>query len=330
MRRRLLVFLLLVLLLCVACVSKPVIPTALPLSPVSMPTVVPSATATLASSPTSLPTLASISLPTAASTPVPEPTLLRISRPTPGPTLTNDEEQTLVLKLLKENGGCRLPCWWGFTPGEAAWPVAESFFLSNGKRIGEYRDPRSTVYSLDFHIPLHNSQINQDYYTIGGNTIDLITVGAVPPESDNELDYRDIQFAEDWKSYMLPQMLAVYGQPRQILLRTFSDTPTGWLPFNLLLFYPEQGILVSYYGPAGKNGKTLRMCPYQVDVRLWLWSSEHAMPLEHLAGMGSSPIGDMSGFRSLEEATGMSVEQFYQSFVQPSSKACLETPTGMW
>jgi hypothetical protein len=256
--------------------------------------------------------------------------LTRAPRPTPGPTLTGDEEQTLVLNLLKENGGCQLPCWWGFTPGETDWQAAESFLLSHGKRIEEYRDSQATIYSLDFHIPRHGSQINQDYYTTGSKIIDVITVHAVPPVHDGKVDSGDNQFSEDYKYYMLPQMLAMHGQPSQIFLRTFSDTPTGWLPFNLLLFYPEQGILISYYGPADKEGKILRMCPHQVDVRLWLWSSEHIMSLEHLTNMGGSPIGDMSGFRSLVEATEMSVEQFYQAFVQPNNKMCLKTPADIW
>jgi hypothetical protein len=38
--------------------------------------------------------------------------------PTLVPTLTADQEQALVLDLLQNNAGCRLPCWWGFTPGK--------------------------------------------------------------------------------------------------------------------------------------------------------------------------------------------------------------------
>jgi len=87
---------------------------------------------------------------------------------------------------------------------------------------------------------------------------------------------------------------------------------------------------VRYHGPAQKLGKTLRLCPSQADVGLVLWSPEYSMTLDRLANLGNEVVGDMSWFRSLEEATGMSVEQFYQSFVQPNNKLCLETPTNMW
>jgi hypothetical protein len=326
MRRGLLMILLLVLLVSVACDSKAAVPTVSPL-------IIPSATAIRVSSPTLtlVPPNTPTSPPTATSTPMPKPTLTLVPHPTPGPTLTKDEEQTLVLKLLKENSECRLPCWWGFTPGETAWLTAEKFFLSHGKRIGRYYDSQGTVYSVDFFIPNHGSQINQDYYTTKGDVIDVITVRAVPAVHDEKLDYGDAQLAGDGFLYMLSQMLTTYGQPSEVLLETFTGTPDGGRPpFSLLLFYPEKGILVRYHGPAEKTGKTLRLCPSQADVGLVLWSPESSMTLDHLPNLGNEIVGDMSWFRSLEEATGMSVEQFYQSFARPNNKRCLETPADMW
>lgn len=299
-----------------------------------IPTGVPSSTAT-----TELPTATPIVKPVPSTltselltdTPVLKPTpTTPAPHSTPAPTLTDDEEQTLVLDLLRKNNGCRLPCWWGFTPGKTAWQTAGNFFASHGKEIEEYRDSQLTNYTIYYDIPQHGSQINQDYYTVNGDTIDVIAIRAVPPVRDDKLVYGDAQFAEDLKPYMVSPMLSVYGQPSQVFLRTFSDTPTGWLPFNLLLFYPEQGMLVSYYGPVEKDKESLRACLEQTDVRLWLWSPAQTMSLERVANMGGSPIGDMSGFRSLEEATGMSVDKFYETFKKGDIKACFETPVDMW
>lgn len=291
---------------------------------------------TVISSPTPKPKLPTdtpvTKLPT--NTPVSKPTVVILTRrpsPTPVATMTADKEQALVLSLLQDNGKCRLPCWWGFTPGETAWLVAESFFLSNGKRIGVYRDSQGTVYSVNFFIPNHGSRINQDYYTTNGDVIDVITVRAVPPIRDEKLAYGDAQLAKDWNLYRLPQMLTNYGQPSEVFLETFTGAPDGGRPpFSLLLFYPEKGILVRYFGLVEKREKTLRVCLSQADVSLWLWSPEHSMTLDRLANLGNEPISDMSGFRSLEEATGISVEQFYQSFAQPNNKRCFETPADMW
>jgi hypothetical protein len=56
------------------------------------------------------------------------------------------------------------------------------------------------------------------------------------------------------------------------------------------------------------------------------------MSLEDVPGVGSYTYAadEMSGLHSLQEATGMSIEQFYQTFVLPDSEICLETPADLW
>ena len=103
------------------------------------------------------------------------------------------------------------------------------------------------------------------------------------------------------------------------------------LQLNLLLFYPEQGILVRYYGPTERKNDLIRVCPQQADITLWLWSPKKEMTLEDIAGWGLGfPIDEVPSFRSLDSAIGWSIEQFYQSFVQSNNQACFETPAEMW
>ena len=56
------------------------------------------------------------------------------------------------------------------------------------------------------------------------------------------------------------------------------------------------------------------------------------MTLEDIAkvGLGGFPNNELSNFYSLEEVTGMSVEQFYQTFVQAGNETCLEVPADLW
>jgi hypothetical protein len=260
---------------------------------------------------------------------VTKPTVTRVSSPTPGPTLTIDEEQSLVLNLLKENGGCRLPCWWGFTPGKTSWQAIQTFLASSGKIAMKFSNSYLTNYSVKFEIPQHDVQLGQVYNVTNG-ILDMIWVGVGTVRNYNSV-YGDTQFARDLRAYTLPQMLDTYGRPTEVFLKTYSSTPEGWIPFQLLLFYPQQGILVRYYGPALQKGQQIVICPQQSDITLWLWSPERTMSLEDIANMGQEfPVEEVPEFRSLEEAAGMSVEQFYQSFGQPNSKTCLETPAELW
>lgn len=196
------------------------------------------------------------------------------------------------------------------------------------------RSSQQTSYSVGFSVPHHNLRIYQ-YYLVTDDTIDVISIHAVPPERDGEFVYGDAQFAKDLEPYMLPQMLAVYRQPSQVFVKTYSGDLPGWLPFSLLLFYPDQGILVEYEGPVGEEGKRygpleegemIRICPWRSKINLWLWSPDNAMTIGRVTG----GYIDVDGYRSLEEATRMSIEQFYQAFSQPGNQTCLETPADLW
>jgi hypothetical protein len=242
--------------------------------------------------------------------------------------MTADEEYAFVSKMLQNNGECRLPCWWGFTPGKTSWEATKTFFASRGQKIwggGDNIQNYTIIFDTPGHYESYQSYIGKD------GLLGMIGVSAVPPVGeDGYYAYGDPQFAKDWNSYLLPQMLVTYGQPAQIFLKTFSDTPAGVLPFSLLLFYPEQGILVQYYGLAEEEGEQLRICPWQSEISLWLWSPEREMTLADIGRVAKERIGYINDYLSLEEATGMSTEQFYQTFAQPASQACLETAADMW
>ncbi len=276
--------------------------------------------------------------PTYTPTPSPEPpinTPLPTQTPVPptptlAPTLTADKEQKLVLDLLQNNAGCQLPCWWGFTPGKTSWQAAQAFFASLGKKPAGYGNPYIT-YDIELNILNHHVRLDQ-MYSVLSDTIDMIWVGTGTIRN-NKAIFGDPLFAQDWRRYMIPQLLAAEGQPKEVLIRTFRGAPGGgWVPFHLLLFYPQQGILVDYQGPNESKGDHLQWCPQKTNIALWLWPPEHQWALEDVArtNFGGFTIEEVLNYRSLQEATGMSVEKFYDTFKNSSSGTCLETPANMW
>src|SRR5512138_2325272 len=54
---------------------------------------------------------------------------------TPVPTLTTKQAQTKIRELFETNGRCKLPCWWGITPGisanDAFYNFIQSIAMSN-------------------------------------------------------------------------------------------------------------------------------------------------------------------------------------------------------
>lgn len=97
-------------------------------------------------------------------TPTPSPSPIPSLTPTmpPVPTLTMDEEQTLVIQLLRETSTCELPCWWGDIPGITDWQTVYTYFLSLGKEV--YTSERledHTIASVAFDFPQHQAELFQ-------------------------------------------------------------------------------------------------------------------------------------------------------------------------
>lgn len=266
----------------------------------------------------------------ATRTPIPNSARTQeIATPPVGPTLTADQEEALVLGLLQDNAGCRLPCWWRFTPGQTDWQTVQEFLASSGKVSTGYGDPYVT-YEVSFKIPKHDITIDQAY-VVRDEIIDTIWVG-MGMARNNEAVFGDPLFAEDLQPYMLPRLLEFYGKPDQVLVRTFSSAPEGgWVPFRLMLFYPRQGTLVIYQGPNERVDQKIRWCPSKTNIALWLWSPERELTLEDVARMGPNLTAEeLSTYRTIEEATSMDIEAFYESFKDTDAQACLETPANLW
>jgi hypothetical protein len=261
-------------------------------------------------------------------TSLPTPTS-RLPTPTIVSTLTADQEQALILELLNSNAGCQLPCWWGFTPGATTWQTAQATFAPLGRVIDQNGDlPR--MYNLDFYIPGHDIRIYQTY-VVRESIIEMIWVGAGMVRG-NEAAFGDPQFEADFQPFMVPEFLATYGEPPVVLVKTYPSAPNGsWIPFHLLLFYPERGILVDYQGPGEATGELIRWCPQRLNIALWLWSPESNLTLEDVARTGPNlSVQEILTYQPLEEATGWTIDQFYGTFVQPENQTCLETPADMW
>lgn len=277
-------------------------------------TATPTATSTQLATPTPSPT--STTLPT--STPVPT----RTPTPTPLPTLPADQAQALMLDLFRNNAGCRLPCWWGITPGQTPWETAQRFLATFASGIAQGSSAEhhfNTVYlivptEIYPHVVEFYPVLTQDYDVIDG-IVEVIEVepGLVP-------------------NYDLSEFLKAYGSPTEVWLRTYNQAREGDLQFDVVLFYPQQGILARYATQAQVVGSRIRGCPQQKPAAiLALWSPERVLTFSE----ATSQTGDIRNeewwpYRPLPEATGMDEATFYQTFQRSNNSTCLETPADLW
>lgn len=267
--------------------------TASPIPPTQTPTITPSIT------PTWTPTL--------------KPSL------SPMPTLPTEMARAYVLGLLEDNGGCQLPCWWGLTPGETDWDVAEQFLASFSSRMATYRDSPMAqdfyAYSLIYYLP------QPQFPSYAGIRL------TIRAERIAQVNISGIKGAN---AYQIRSMLKRYGQPDSVWIgATTSMMPPDWKSgFHLVLYYDE-GIFASYSGESLLGGDIIQGCVNELGgVHL----------LEGRKGLDASTVvkelDDFSHIlndtRPLQEVTDLSVERFYELFSKNTGRVCVFTPAKYW
>jgi len=267
---------------------------------------------------TPIPTVASSSTVLPSETPLPSATMT----PTPWPTLPPDEAARKVLSLLEDNQNpdCLLPCWWGARPGQTLWPDIEPFLRSFATKI----DETSRGASVKLPIPEPLAVPGSSYYVsyswdesriISGISITPINVSGYDPKT----------------------MIALYGVPDEVWLKTFSELlPGEVLPFQLVIVYQEKGISFRYYVNAVENHEMITACfepgtveierpdlfPVGPTIRTWIPGQYRA--IEEIVRIPQET------YFHLEEKTGLTPETFYEKFTDPNEQTCIDTPANLW
>lgn len=239
-------------------------------------------------------------------TPLPPPT--QHYTVTPLPTLPPGEALEKITELLETNGGCKLPCWWGITPGETTWETAQQNLAPLAEEINTLGLPG--FYGVGIDPPEAIFQEKKIGVTI------YVEEGII----------QEIQMGYMY-SYPISKILNEYGYPTDIFiqarLHTRIEPPVN---FRLVLFYEDQGILAHYLGGAERS-EVFQICPSNIFEPnfpfIFLWSPDDAKTFKDF--IGRVPIGDMN-FSPLDEVTNIDIETFYDWYQDPNSTACFEMP----
>lgn len=276
-------------------------------------------------------------LPQSTVTPIPSslpiiittPTLLPITQtPTVAPTLSLDEREALILELLKTPSGCELPCWWGIVPGQTSWAETQKFM--------EHLNAKTSIYSTSGNNVVHSGGVDFAKHSIYNRVTFTEQGGMVEGITINSFSNNPSVWKTDWASYSPEQIISKYGQPDRAWLGTassFVESGGSSMPYTLWLFYDNLGFAVQYDGVV-KYEPVYRICPafgengqLLDEIDLFLSKPSNHTPLEQFANVRPEK---MKYIRSIDEATGLNVEEFYKLFTQGDKPACFETPRDIW
>lgn len=321
--------------------SKPTLTlffTPTPISPTLSSTakIIPSATAlpTAATKPMATEMLAATSMliPTVSATVIaisPLPSIM----PTLKPTLTYTQSQSSLFELIKNNAGCKLPCWWGLTPGETSLQTTKSLLdLFGGLSIANSLDEKGGYFIM--RVPDNNLflYLSMDYPKRDSDLLHTLWIRMYlmrQIKDGYEVVYGDSTYKQFFQPYLISQILSTYGKPSNVWV--FVDRRGN--EFHVWLSYAVSGFLVDYVAPVeSENGRVLG-CLSKAYTELWLWPPERKYtPAEAVSVQLGNGLGQewFASILPLRDATTMTVGAFYEIFKDPQNTSCLETPVKLW
>jgi hypothetical protein len=274
----------------------------------------------------------------------PSPTTTATLEPVPTtiPTLSADDARTALVSLLRENGGCQLPCLWDITPGKSDFQDVQErlipFYSLSLYKPGETYTT-SEIRVRDVTLGIYNGDVQfvtrVAYITYPGSET-ISNVGFTANAWRKTADGPDVEvfsspaFDEQFAFYRLPNLLAQLGKPDSVLIKTHSFSPGDeWKYFHIVLLYPELGVFVRYTTIHNRlpGNEFYLGCPANAHVELDLFPSGNRGYFQSQMTMYHRDVIEL--YQPLEKATSMSLDEFYETFRVPTD-TCIETSSRIW
>jgi hypothetical protein len=250
---------------------------------------------------------------------------------TPLPTIAVEEQENYIKEFLETNTDCRLPCWWGVTPGKTSWQETESLLRHLGATIFPFQmESGGNRYAVRL-LGLPQLALSFREGKAPGSSVNIIYVGG---NISGAQDQRE--FEAFWENYSPKEVMSKYGVPSRILLYTMGtlgQTDLGIHGYTLWIFYDSLAFMIRYDGFIADE-ETFRFCfnlnqgANDIDrIELILQRPDYSLPLEHLDSILST---NPSRGIPIQNVTNINVEEFHQLFTQIEKPHCLETPHDIW
>lgn len=247
-------------------------------------------------------------------------TITQIPSFTPLPTLSQNIAKQKIYKLVRDNGGCRLPCWWGINPGKTSWNEAHQFLSSiitdteSTKQICYSEDEKSDCF-FNFYFKYSYSN---DFK--GGGNIEV---------QDQRINKIFIGPGALKQMFQIHQILKEYGKPDEVFIQTDSTTLYERRDFILVLLYSSQYFMAYYTFNAKDSGGIIFGCPREISPQIDIWSSNRFVSMTEIEQwtLGTDPLTTL---QPLDKVSNMNIDAFYKAFINPNQIECIQTPISVW
>ena len=212
---------------------------------------------------------------------------------TPQDTLEPTEAAQVVLSLIRDEVSCQAPCIWGIVPEQTTLTEASSILTRLGLNQWIDMDHGTAGGYIEYNDGLEVS------LGVGSKNdiVEKVELGISPSETSQE--------PRAWLAYSPETLINRYGNPSNVYLFLGRGPLTG---FVILMYFEQVNISILYnIRDLGDNNK---ICPITDE-----FDSIDAT-------LGESKLDLYSDGVSLENGTGMTIEEFSNKITGDPSKAC--------
>lgn len=280
----------------------------------STPLVIRTIPATNTTEPTVTSSVKPTATPTPTSTWTPTPTVTPTVTLTPPATLEPDLAKEEVKRLFKEEVDCEKACFWGIVPGETNLSEATDIL----KRLGIfweaiYDEDEMEVYSTLVGV-LNSARGPLELYTQNG-VVENIRFGFSVWRGDDKI----IPHSE-WLAYSPETVLKRYGKPTRVEFGIDyphePGAPPGSVWYYLQMYFDQEDLIVGYYGGPSIAKERIKACPkgdtFIDGIMVWI---------------GKDPEFPPGPAIPLEDATGLTMDEFYELMVNGNPYTCINLIT---
>jgi hypothetical protein len=261
-----------------------------------------------------LPTSTKVWLPPVLNTNTPTPKSIGV----PFPTLASNL-QSQFYEDLRSNRGCELPCLLGIIPGATSWLDAKSFLeaYSLNKPVESDQAASSqdhVVYFVQIQTSIDISLIMRLRLVVGENgLVQYINFDAT---SSREGSY--VENDQHLSKYSLREVFRRHGLPNSIFMK-----PIKRGVYTLHIVYDELKMVIGLTGQATRiSGGEYEVCPNLGDGNPLSLTVGLAAPSDPIDTKNLLDYPFYESELSLEDVTGLGIDQFYTLMSSSESPAC--------
>jgi hypothetical protein len=234
------------------------------------------------------------------------------------PTLSDSQAQESIINLLKDNGNCELPCWWGIRPGNSLWTATNNELKGLGLKV--LGDDISGTYMARFSFSgeEHATFLWIDF-SVENNVVKIMNIKA---QGNGNL----VSFNKVFANLAPERIMNDFGPPTQVNVNAGigggGQTPLAVF-YTISFFYGNNGFSISYGGKAIYSPVS-RFCPtLRTEGNL---NGEISLVLQSK----NIPLQNSSLGYQLQDAARITTRDLYNLYTQNQKPVCFDTSTDLW